>query len=252
MTTNLDLVTRALVAIRVLGAGRAPKAQDAADGLKTLEELLLHLDGYGAAYPLVEIVLTGAITIGRDDPSVRVLARTSGGGFTLTLPRNPRDGARLAIVDVDGAFDTNGLTIDPQGILFGASLDASTGAPTGGARTTVSLTTEGLRKAYMYRADLSAWVEITGMTLAGAFPYPAEFVRSFRYMLAVELAGDYGVDAPDGVLTNAQHGYSRLSARYVQPLPARIDSALLGRGAGYWPVADNEGGAGDGTPIGWD
>lgn len=227
MSTCLDIVTRALVACRVLGAGRTPKAQDAADGLKTLEELVDHLSGYGASHPWQEAYEASAYEVTRDQPGCRLHAKTGEGGFTVTLPEDPRDGARFAVIDADGTFDTNNLTIDSNGVLFDATL-TSAGEPTGGSRTTTTLSTQNLRRAWMHRADLGAWVRISGLSLNGAFPYPEEFDRAFRYMLAVELAADYGVEVEDAVSINAQHGYNRLAARYVEPLPVEIDNALMG------------------------
>mgnify|MGYP006908235510 CR=1 FL=1 len=226
MSTCLDIVTRALVKCRVLGAGRTPKAQDAADGLSALQELVDHLSGYGAAHPWLDEYEDGAVTVTRDQPGYRLHAKTSVAAFTITLPECPRDGARFGVIDADATFNTKNLTIDSDGVLFDATL-TNAGEPTGGSRSTTVLSTQNLRRSWMYRADLGAWIRISDLTLAGAFPYPAEFDRSWRYMLAVELASDYGVELERPDYITAQHGFSRLAARYVEPLPVAIDGMLL-------------------------
>lgn len=227
MSTTRETITRALVACQVLGAGRTPKAQDALDGLATLQELVDHLEGYGAAHPWLNDWVSAARTVSRNEASLKLHCRTSAGGFVVTLPANPRDGARFAVLDTDASFATSNLSIDSAGNLFDAVLDTA-GEPTGGSRSVTTLNSNGLRRSWMFRADLGAWIRTSELTLNSAMPYPSEFDRSFRYMLAVELAGDYGVEPPAQVFIHAQHGYARLAARYVQPLPMTIDRALMG------------------------
>jgi len=226
MGTVLDTVSRALRICRVLGAGRTPKAADASYGLEAFQGLLDHLAGYGAAHPWQDARCESSEEIGVYDPSARRQVKTSGGAITITLPRQPLDGARFAVVDVDRTFDTNPLTINSNGMRFDATLTPA-GAATGGSTSTTVLATEGLTRSWMYRADLGAWIRISALTLSDAIPYPFEFARSFGYMLAVEMTSEYGVELSPTDLRHADHGYSRLAARYVEPLPSYCDAALL-------------------------
>jgi len=53
-----------------------------------------------------------------------VLANTSGGAFTVTLPATPSLGDQVVIADIGGAFDTNNLTVGRNGeTIEGAAQD---------------------------------------------------------------------------------------------------------------------------------
>lgn len=229
MTTTLDIIARALRVCRVLGAGRTPKAQDAADGLTAMQGLVDHLAGYGASHPYDDVYKSGNVELSRDHMCVRLHANTQGSAWTVTLPENPRDGARFMVLDAGGSFSTQNLTVNSNGFLFDATANPS-GVLSGGSRTTTILSTANLSRAWMYRADLGAWLPISGLALADAFPFPAEFDQSFGYMLAVLISTEYGVELAPAQKQHAQWGYSRLAARYVPALPVRVDSALLGWG----------------------
>ena len=61
-----------------------------------------------------DLVNTGTIT-GNYTASAfeRVIVNTTGGSFALTLPENPRDGDRVAFVDIYGQFGENPLVLSP-------------------------------------------------------------------------------------------------------------------------------------------
>jgi len=44
-----------------------------------------------------------------------IFADTSGGAFTITLPASPSQGDEVTMVDSEGTFDTNNLTVEPGG-----------------------------------------------------------------------------------------------------------------------------------------
>ena len=58
------------------------------------------------------ITKTGNYTAAKDD---RVLADTSGGSWTLTLPGSPSIGDQVAIADPNQSWETNNLTVDGNG-----------------------------------------------------------------------------------------------------------------------------------------
>jgi hypothetical protein len=231
VTTALVIITRALREIRVLGGQATASGMLAANTLEALNNVIDHMEGYGCAHPWLPRRLSTSVAIHRDDMGAQVQADTSGGAFTLTLPQEPRDGARLHIIDAGGVFNTQPLTVDAKGLLFDADLDAN-GMPTGGSRAATVLNTAGLNRRWMYRADLAAWVQLERLTITAQSPFPVDMDRSLIDILAMEVVGDYGLQPSVKVITGAQHGFHRFAHRYVPDLPAAIDNALL-RGNGY-------------------
>lgn len=56
--------------------------------------------------------------------SERIVADTSGGGFTITLPASPRDGDTVAFLDDAGSFGTNALVVNPNGNTLNGDADS--------------------------------------------------------------------------------------------------------------------------------
>jgi hypothetical protein len=54
----------------------------------------------------------------------RIVADTSGGGFTITLPASPRDGDTVAFLDDTGSFGTNALVVNPNGNTLNGDADS--------------------------------------------------------------------------------------------------------------------------------
>jgi hypothetical protein len=144
-------------------------------------------------------------------------AQMTGGGVAVTLPFNPRDGARLGIIDVAGTFNTTPATIIANGMKFD------------GAQGSITLDTAGLNASWMFRADLGDWKPISNLALVDDLPYPEEFDRTFINLLAMEMFGDYfGTDEPPPtVVSAAESGARRLAARYVPSLPIGVEESLL-------------------------
>lgn len=70
----------------------------------------------GGAY----VVKTSNYTASSGD---NILADTSGGSFTITLPSSPATGSAISIIDSKGTFTTNYLIINPNGNTI--NLDSS-------------------------------------------------------------------------------------------------------------------------------
>lgn len=226
MTTALVLITRTLREIRVLGGQATASGMQAANTLEALNNVIDHMEGYGAAHPWIPRRLSSSTAIHRDDMGAQVQADTSGGGFVLRLPREPRDGARLHIIDAGGAFAAQPLTIDSSGVLFDAALGPD-GLPVGGSRSGVTIETDGYNGRFMYRADLAAWVRLARLTVTSQSPYPADMDRSLIDILAMEVVGDYGQQPSAKIANGATHGFQRFANRYVPDLPMSMDTALL-------------------------
>ncbi len=80
---------------------------DVQTALATLDAMVL---GTG---PSAWVIKTTTYTAVAGD---RILADTSGGGFTITLPASAALGAEIAIADAEGTFDTGNLTVARNGL----------------------------------------------------------------------------------------------------------------------------------------
>jgi len=81
----------------------------------------------------------------------------------------------------------------------------------------------------MMAAWKSAGVDIRHVILEGAedFPLGDEHVQGTKALLAVRLAGEYGMEVDDGIVRDADMGWEGLLAEYVDKAPvAEFDPAL--------------------------
>lgn len=224
MTTCLSIVTSALRVCRVIGAGQTPPAGDAADAMSALQRRIRHLAGYGAAYPYRQRVVSGSHTIHRDDMGADCVVTATA---TLTLPENPRPGARVRVRALPGVT----VTVARNGLLIaGAASDATVSA--------------GAMAEWMFRDDLGSWNLISALSLSDEMPYPDEFDDAWIYILAAVIGPEYGSnhELSQTQIAHAQHGYTRLAAKYVPSLPAPIDPYLMG-GPGPVSLEDVQSGA---------
>jgi hypothetical protein len=118
----------------------------------------------------------------------------------VDLDPYPYEGQRLAITDMSENLATYNFTISGNGHLIeGAS--------------SVVLSTNGLTKQWMYRAD-AGWVVIEELEAADSMPFPIEFDMYFVIALAIQLNPQYGqsLSAEDTMIY--KRGQSQLRSRY--------------------------------------
>lgn len=216
MPTARVTLERSLRRLGLLTATRTADAADLARGLETLQGLLDRLVGFGASWPVTTIRAESAIEIGRDAPAVRLLMPA--GGVAVTLPKEPRDGARIAVVDVAGTFATQAAT------LLGQSNRIE------GAAATLTLNTASLNRSWMFRADLGDWRRVSGLAADDDLPLPSEFDSPFAALLAVELHPEFGGELHPLTIQQGSDCRTMLAARYVPPLPLRPDDAVQAMG----------------------
>lgn len=62
----------------------------------------------------LDLVNTATITVNYQASSYdRIICDSSGGSFTITMPENPRDGDKVALVDLTGSFNQNPVILAP-------------------------------------------------------------------------------------------------------------------------------------------
>lgn len=145
------------------------------------------------------------------DPNVRLIVQVEE-PTDVYLPPRPQDGARFGLHDPFGILSTNPVTIHGNGRLI-ESADS------------VVLNTDNVRLQWMFRADLSDWVRIEGLTDASQeMPFPEEFDDYFITELAMKInPRNKALTTQETVRTQARMR-SEIRSRYRQnrQMPAEL------------------------------
>lgn len=149
-------------------------------------------------------------------PNSRLLCQLAA-PTTVTFPaRGLRDGARMAVHDLDGDFATNNLTIDANGYLIDGAL-------------TDVLSTNNQIIEYMFRADLGEWIIWTDLEIDDNMPFPQEFDELFVALLAMRLNPRHNSVTRGETQATIQRGILQLRARYRQKVAMPSELALQQR-----------------------
>lgn len=133
---------------------------------------------------------------------------------TINLHPDPEDGARIAVVDASGNFNTNNVTL------------AGNGRKIAGAATAV-LNTASLKKEWFYRADLGDWQVISDLGLNDTFPFPMEFEDLFVIGLATRLNPRNGASIDEQAMMNFRRQRNLFRARYSQSIQQASEDGLV-------------------------
>lgn len=221
MATARQTITRALRKLRAIGRGEAPESDQATYALEELNGLLSSMVEVGLGYPLENYRITGSVTVSLTYPAQRL--QCMNGGITITLPGGTMakpvwDGARVSVVDVSNNAGTNNIILARNGWLLE------------GAAANQTLATNGIRRTWMFRADLGDWKRAADLGLDDDLPYPTDFDRAWGLILAEALQGEYGMSLGPDDLRAARAGREALYIRYARPLDAVFDSAVTSAG----------------------
>jgi hypothetical protein len=181
-----------------------------------------------------------------------ILANTSGGVFTVTLPASPSLGDTIAFTDSNGTFGTNNLTIARNGsLLQGLAEDLIvdikdvsfqliyTGSATGWKLDTF-LTTEPkmipssvisiTESSYtLVLSDVSKYIRYTGVTNPSILNVPANSSVPFPINTQIDIeqsdARQIEVEALSGVTINTYEGFKTKGRYWVMTLK-KVDTDL--------------------------
>lgn len=123
--------------------------------------------------------------------------------LTIYFAPMPSHGARMQVVDVDGALAAHNVVLDGNGRLIE------------GART-VTLSTNDLNAAWLYDADAANWTRVSPIVATGSMPFPEEFDDYFITSLAMRLNPRYGRTISEGTGAALARSLERMRARYAQ------------------------------------
>jgi hypothetical protein len=221
MTTCRDIITRAMQEPGIVAMGETPTAAESAAGLTRLNTVVASAFGNSVGEGLIEITVDASEEI---DANTRCVVSGRTGAITITLPANPSNGARFQIIDADGTFDTYNVTV------------ARNGRKLEGAYANLTLSTEGLNRTWLYRADLADWVRITALGLNDDLPFPTEHEDAFVVELALRLSPTFGATLTAESAAAHRSAMRRLRAAYRQRVVTGADQAVLRMSAQSIPI----------------
>ena len=188
MTTVQEGVTRALRYLSVVNEGHpAPAAYESDIGLQALKALYVQLVTGGRFGPITDVAVTAAYTAGENER----IADLSGVAVAVTLPASVVD----AVTGLSRAVE-----------------DRSVVQIVGGS-------------TWIYDTGQGAWVDTQAITLASQLPLGHRFMTALAALLAVVVAPELGVSAPETVVTLAESGRAQLRAK--KPIRVSVDTAML-------------------------
>lgn len=195
-TTAQQALTRAMRMNGTLADGETPTAGEANDGLDVLNQFQRGLFGDLIGTKLEPI--QASTTTGMYGAQYQGI----GSAFTLTLPDNPKDGWRIGVTDAALGFATGNATINRNGRLLE------------GAAANLTLSTNGTTRTWFYRIDTGNWEREKDLALSDTIYFADDLIGGFCAMLAVQLANEYGKEAPPATVAAAKLGRERFQQRY--------------------------------------
>lgn len=205
-----------------------PSAEQLTEGLRRLNALISALMGFEVGdalfdWPVGTENLEASTTWNSDQwervvAQARIIANLQQ-PTTLYLPPDPDDGARIAVIDPRNLLATYPYTLNANSrVIEGA--------------TSVTLSTAGLVREWLYRADLGQWVVFSTVADSDDMPFPVAFDDFFITKLAMRLNPRYGrsIDEQTAVILSNQE--NKLRARYhqIRAVPADLGAVFMTEG----------------------
>lgn len=226
MTTATILVTRAFREGNIIPVGKAPTADELAEGLAIINSYMLGLFGIHVGkkpmeWPVPNHQRTAGPT--RDYPLRPGAHRELSPQYNEQVPPNsrivwdgstqhvylypkPSDGALIALALGSGAnaADVGSITIDGNGRRIS------------GAATFVMAESEFAAMRWFYRADLAEWVQIKALALGDEMIFPEEFDDLWVCAGMVRLAPRFGKAVTPATAGRGGEVMAMLQSRYFQ------------------------------------
>lgn len=223
MTLISAIITDSYRESNLIAAGTLPSDIQTTEGLSRLSSMVAGVYGYDVGENLMDWMVgnlnqrdaRGAWT--EEDwafpiQNSRMLLNHQN-PQTIYFFQMPENGARMSVIDINGALATYPITLNGNGRLID------------GAATAV-LNTAGLNKTWVYDADNADWRALTGLVLTDPMPFPPEFDDYFIIRLAGRLNPRYGRSLDTMALARLAEVTEQIEARYrqtrVMPAPTAV------------------------------
>lgn len=220
MTQVSEIIRQALRETNVVAISQDSNPTETAEGLARLQALVLSTLGNEVGYIMEDwnvkaasasnVIKPSGVPLNAAQvaawtvpPNARLVCALTG-ATTVTLDPQPQDGQRFSVVDAIDGFNTNNLTINPNG----RKIDAGT--------ANLVLSTAGDAKQWLYRSDTANWSVIDPLVDTDEFPFPADFDDYFIIMLAMRLNPRYGKQLTKESSARLEQQRAQFIKRYSQ------------------------------------
>lgn len=223
MTLLSAIILDAYRESNTVAAGATLSTAQSDEGLSRLSSLIAGVFGFDAGERLIDWPV-GQENIQNPDQSWQeqewiypvdnsrlILDHTS--AQTIYFPPNPRNGARIGLIDPYAKLATLNITLDGNGRLI-------EDAPS------LTLLNNSLNATWMYRSDLANWQRINTLTTASEMPFPEEFDDYFIIKLAARLNPRYGRNLNELSMMRLADIKEQLEATYRQTRPMGARTAV--------------------------
>jgi hypothetical protein len=197
MTTNLDIIKRAMKKLHVLASGAEPTSAQAADGMTALQGLLVEVIGQGSLGRLYDVLATTDCTA-MEWTRIRASA-----GVVVTLPTTITQAIASSWYWGWPSYVGEG---PDYGWWYMDGWDCYPRPPFNLAPVVV-VDSAGTETAHVYVANKGAWVTISGLAQTDVFPFSSDMENGFAAMLAERMVDDYAQEL--GAETKRQAVWAR-------------------------------------------
>jgi hypothetical protein len=207
--TVRDVIKAALRKMGGLASGDDPTADEVTDALTSYNSLLRSMFGTIVGQRLSPQAAAASLTA---EPGGQYQIAAS--AMTITLPANPKNGARVGVVDSNLNFAVNTCTVARNG----RSLE--------GAAANLSLTTAGGGRTWFFRGDTGNWVREADQAIDDTVFFPDNLIAYLPDMLAVYIASEYGAEIRPDVVAKSIEGREAFKRIYSRRGRNQADAPL--------------------------
>jgi hypothetical protein len=219
-----DIIQQAYRELNLIAIGKDPTAAQLAEGLSLLNQAYTYVVGGPAGefmqnwplgnYGLEDIYQFDWNELQITNPPINSrLVATAESALTVYFPVRPSDGSRMGIIDPYDRLATYNVTLDGNGSTIEET-------------PTVTISTNGTNKEWIFRADLGDWKLLNTLIATDASPFPDEFDPYFSILLALRMSPRAGVALSDATMAAFQGLKNKFEARYIQRAPLKPDPSL--------------------------
>jgi hypothetical protein len=230
MTLASQIISRAYRRQNTVAKVSSPDSTEQAEALALLNPIILSALGNEAGSELRDLTIGGqfdqrALTTQWVPADARIVLSSLSAATTLYLHPRPYEGQRLALADPGNTLTAHNLTLNGNGRqIEGAA--------------TLTLSTNGTVRQWMYRADTGNWVKIASLASSDTMPFPEEFDPYFINALAIELNPQNSEQTTPEIAAAMNRSLAKLRARYRRRRRVQEMDTLPRRGSLTQPYSN--------------